>query len=103
MKIEGIDHIEFYVHDARRSAAVLCDGYGFQIAGHGGPKTGLPDQESVLVRHGRIQFLLTGGLHHAHPAAAYARRHGDGVAAVGIRTDDAAEASPPRSRAEPRR
>jgi 4-hydroxymandelate synthase len=92
MKIEGIDHIEFYVNDARRSAAVLCDGYGFQVAGHGGPNTGLPGQESLLVRQGRIQFLLTSGLQHAHPAAAYVRRHGDGVAAVAIRTDDAAEA-----------
>lgn len=92
MKIEGIDHIEFYVQDARRSAAVLCEGYGFQIAGHGGTKTGLPGQESLLLRQGRVQFLLTTGLHEAHPAAAYVGRHGDGVAVVGIRTDDTAEA-----------
>jgi 4-hydroxymandelate synthase len=92
MKIEGIDHVEFYVHDAPQAAAALCDGYGFSVAGHAAPRTGLPGQESLLVQQGRIKLLLTHGLHPGHPAAAYTRRHGDGVAVVAIRTDDAAEA-----------
>jgi len=92
MKIEGIDHVELYVRDPLRSAAALCYGYGFQIAGGASPATGLPGQESLLLRQGRIQLLLTRGLDAGHPAVAYTRRHGEGVAAVAILTDDAREA-----------
>jgi 4-hydroxymandelate synthase len=92
MKIDGFDHLEFYVRDVRQSAAALCDGYGFAVAGQAGPQTGQPGQESLLLRQGRIQLLLTQGLHPGHPAAAYTRHHGDGVAVVALRTSDAADA-----------
>ena len=39
MKIQGIDHIEFYVGDLRRWADDLTRAYGFRIYGRGGPAT----------------------------------------------------------------
>jgi 4-hydroxymandelate synthase len=88
MKIQGIDHIEFYVADLPSRAADLCAAFGFRACGYGGPDTGLPGQSSLLLRQGRAQILLTAGLAADHPATAYVRRHGDGVAAVALRTDD---------------
>ena len=88
MKIQGIDHIEFYVGDLRRWADQLCTAFGFLVHGRGGPDTGLPGQRSLLLRHGQAQILLTAALAPGHPAAAYVRRHGDGVAAIALRTDD---------------
>ena len=88
MKIQGIDHIEFYVGDLRRGAGNLTRAYGFRIYGHGGPATGLAGQETLLLRQGRAQLLLTTPLSQDHPAAAYLRTHGDGVAAIAFGTDD---------------
>jgi 4-hydroxymandelate synthase len=92
MNISGIDHIELYVGDARQTAFYLCTAFGFTVCGQGGPETGLAGQRSLLLRQGGIQMVLTSGLVAEHPATEYVRRHGDGVAIVGIGVDDAAQA-----------
>jgi 4-hydroxymandelate synthase len=89
MNISGIDHVELYVGDARQAAFYLWTAFGFKVCGQGGPETGLPGQRSLLLRQGGIQIVLTSGLVADHPATDYVRRHGDGVAIVGIGVDDA--------------
>ena len=74
MTIQGIDHLEFYVADARQAAGQLCDAYGFRVHGEGSPRTGLAGQRSVLVRLRDIRILLTSGLSADHPAVRYVRR-----------------------------
>ncbi|NUT53439.1 MAG: 4-hydroxyphenylpyruvate dioxygenase [Saccharothrix sp.] len=88
MNISGIDHIELYVGDARQAAFYLCTAFGFKVCGQGGPETGLAGQRSLLLRQGDIQVVLTTGLVPEHPATEYVRKHGDGVAIVGIGVDD---------------
>jgi 4-hydroxymandelate synthase len=88
--IHAVDHVEWYVADARQAARVWCAGYGFHIRGHGGPETGLPGQRSVLLAQGGIRILLTSGLHRDHPASEFVARHGDGVAVTAFGTGDAA-------------
>lgn len=87
MKIEGIDHIEFYVADAEQSAAELCDGYGFTVSGRSGPG---PRQgvHSVLTRHGTIRIRFTSAGDPGHPAARYVARHGDGPAVIAFGVAD---------------
>jgi 4-hydroxymandelate synthase len=92
MQVQRIDHVEFYVEDAETTAAQLCTGYGFRVAGSLGPDTGVPDHRSILLRQRDIQLLVTAGLTAEHPAAGYVRRHGDGLATVALATDDPAEA-----------
>jgi 4-hydroxymandelate synthase len=92
MKIHGIDHVEFAVADVTEFAGPLLDAYGFRVCGRGGPETGQPQERSLLLRQGRIQLLLRSGLTPDHPAARYVARHGDGVAAIGFGTGDAAAA-----------
>lgn len=92
MKIQGIDHIEFYVSDLTRHAGDLTRAYGFGVCGHGGPATGLPSQQSLLLRQGRAQLLLTTPLSDDHPAARYLHTHGDGVAVIAFGTDDVSSA-----------
>ncbi|WP_018350588.1 4-hydroxyphenylpyruvate dioxygenase [Longispora albida] len=88
MNISGIDHVEFYVGDARQTAFYLCTAFGFRICGQGGPETGLHGQRSLLLRQGDIRVLLTSGLVPEHPATEYVGRHGDGVAIIAFGTDD---------------
>ena len=92
MNISGIDHIELYVGDARQTALYLSTAFGFTVCGQGGPETGLAGQRSLLLRQGDIQVVLTSGLVVDHPATEYVRRHGDGVACIGIGVDDATAA-----------
>jgi 4-hydroxymandelate synthase len=88
MKIEGIDHIEFYVADAGQSAAQLCDGYGFTVRGRSGPGARQAGYHSVLTRHGTITILFTSAADPGHPAAQYVARHGDGPAVIAFSVAD---------------
>ncbi|MFJ9370909.1 4-hydroxyphenylpyruvate dioxygenase [Nocardia sp. NPDC101769] len=88
MEFHGIDHIELNVGDAQHSAFYLCTALGFRLVGQGGPETGLTGQRSLLLRQGRIQLLLTSGLHADHPATEFVVRHGDGVATIALETTD---------------
>ncbi|MDQ7910879.1 4-hydroxyphenylpyruvate dioxygenase [Phytohabitans sp. ZYX-F-186] len=90
MDVTTVDHVEFYAGDAERTARLLVEAYGFRRLGHGGP--GLPGQHTLLLGQGGIRVLVTAATDPAHPVAAYVRRHGDGVARIGLRVTDAAEA-----------
>jgi 4-hydroxymandelate synthase len=89
MNVGTIDHLEYYVGDVAETASQLCDAYGFQVRGRGGPDTGLTGCQSVLLRQRDITILLTEPVDGTHPAAEYVHRHGDGVAVVGLAVEDA--------------
>jgi 4-hydroxymandelate synthase len=88
MDIRQVDHVELYVGDAQQMTFYLCRAFGFEVLAQGGGT----DQRSVLLGHGAIRVLLTSGLIAGHPAAAYVRQHGDGVAVIGLATDDVVKA-----------
>jgi 4-hydroxymandelate synthase len=84
----AVDYVEFYVDDIERNIAWLVDGYGFAVRGSSGPAGGT---RSVHLGQGEIDLRLTESTED-HPARAYAARHGDGVADIGLRVPDAAAA-----------
>ena len=90
MNILTIDHVEFFVGDARQTAYYFCTAFGFRIVGQAGPETGRPGSRTLHLRHGDIDLLLTTGLEHSHPATEYVARHGDGIAVVAFAVQDAA-------------
>lgn len=92
MNILDVDHVEFYVGDARQAAFFLCTAFGFRIQGQGGPETGLTGQRSLLLGQGDSRVLLTSAMSADHPVAEFVSRHGDGVAVIAFGTDDAAVA-----------
>lgn len=89
MDIQSIDHLELFVEDAARTAGVLCAAYGFTVHGRGGHDTGLAGCRSILLRQRGITLLITSALGGDHRAAEYVRRHGDGVAVIGLAVPDA--------------
>jgi 4-hydroxymandelate synthase len=89
MNVRTIDHVEFYVGDARQTAYYFCTAFGFRVVGQAGPETGLAGQRTLHLRHGDIHLLLTSGLTADHPATEYVARHGDGVAVVAFAVHDA--------------
>jgi 4-hydroxymandelate synthase len=92
MDIGAVDHVEFYVGDARQSAFYLCTAFGFRVCGQSGPETGQENSRSLLLRQGGVEIVLTSALNSAHPAAAYVAQHGDGVANIAMEVTDAAKA-----------
>jgi len=82
METTNIDHVEFYVADARLFSFYLRAGFGFQLAGQAGPGGG-----SVLLCQGGIKLVVTsaGG---TGPVREFTGRHGDGVAVIGLGVDD---------------
>jgi 4-hydroxymandelate synthase len=86
--IRQVDHVELYVGDAQQMTFYMCSTFDFEVLGHGK----LAGQRSVLLGQGDIRLLLTSGLRGDQPATGYVQRHGDGVATIGLRTDDAEKA-----------
>jgi len=92
VKVTDVDHVEFYVGDAKQSSFYLSSAFGFGLCGQAGPETGFPDHKSLLLRQGGIQLLLTSPLAVSADAGAYVSRHGDGAAVIAFGADDAREA-----------
>jgi 4-hydroxymandelate synthase len=64
---------------------LLCDAYGFTVSGRSDAVAG---HRSALLTQGQIRLLLTTPESGDSPAAGYLRRHGDGIAVIGLLTDD---------------
>ncbi|MFJ6619289.1 4-hydroxyphenylpyruvate dioxygenase [Kitasatospora sp. NPDC091335] len=88
-----LDHVEFHVADVTAETTRLTAEYGFELlvppTERGGPAERCL---SALVGQAGIRLLVTQPLAAGHPATDYLERHGDGVAALGLRVPDAAGA-----------
>jgi 4-hydroxyphenylpyruvate dioxygenase len=90
--LEGIDHLELWVGNARQAAAFFSSTLGFDVVAHAGPETGRPDRASYVLEQGDIKLVMTGALHSESPIAEHVRGHGDGVRDVAFTVRDATEA-----------
>jgi len=89
LTLGGIDHLEWWVGNARQSAGFFASTFGFEIVAYAGPETGVDDRSSYVLRQGDIRFVVTGALHPSSPVAAHVRAHGDGVRDVALLVRDA--------------
>jgi 4-hydroxyphenylpyruvate dioxygenase len=84
----GWDCLEFWVGNARATAAFLMSCFGFRNSGYAGPETGVRDRVSYVLEQGEIRLVVTGALTADSPIADHVRRHGDGVHDLAWRVDD---------------
>src|SRR5436305_9474426 len=89
MEFNSIDHLELCVEDAGRTAVRWCESCGFTVRGRGGAEAG---GRSILLTQREIALLITSASTADHRAAEYLRRHGEGVAVVGLAVPDATAA-----------
>jgi 4-hydroxyphenylpyruvate dioxygenase len=89
LPLNGTDHLEFYVGNARQSAHFYRNAFGFQLAAYRGPETGTRDRASYVLVQNKVRFVLTTPLQPDHPIAEHIRRHGDGVRDIALWVDDA--------------
>jgi 4-hydroxyphenylpyruvate dioxygenase len=91
LPLKGMDHVEFYVGNAKQSAQFYRTVLGFHIRGYRGPETGCRDRASYLLEQGNIKFVLTSAIKSDHPVAAHVAKHGDGVKVLALGVNDAAK------------
>src|SRR6266545_2123539 len=71
LPLEGTDHIEFYVGNAKQAAHFYQSALGFQPVAYSGPETGVRERASYVVRQNKITFVLTTPLRAKHATSAW--------------------------------
>jgi 4-hydroxyphenylpyruvate dioxygenase len=89
LPLNGTDHVEFYVGNARQSAHFYRSAFGFRLVAYRGPETGMRDLASYVLVQDKIRLVLTTPLTPDHPISEHIRRHGDGVHDIALWVDDA--------------
>ena len=92
LPLEGTDHIEFYVGNAKQAAHFYQNALGFQPVAYSGPETGVRERASYVVRQNKITFVLTTPLRAKHAISDHVLKHGDGVKAIALKVKDATSA-----------
>jgi 4-hydroxyphenylpyruvate dioxygenase len=92
LRLIDVDHVRFYVGNAKQSAYFYAHCFGFEVAQYADLTTGSRQEAGYLLTQGNIRLLLTTGLHGDHPAQAEVARYGDGVKDVAFTVRDATAA-----------
>ncbi|MGQ0831940.1 MAG: 4-hydroxyphenylpyruvate dioxygenase [Microthrixaceae bacterium] len=90
-RLRGIDHLEWWVGNARAFTGFLESAFGFDVVADAGPETGRRDRVSYLLQQGDVRFMVSGALSAESPIAAHVREHGDGIRDICFLVDDPAE------------
>jgi 4-hydroxyphenylpyruvate dioxygenase len=92
MPLEGWDHVELWVGNAKQSAYWYERAFGFTTTAYAGPETGVRDRASYVVEQGDIRLVLTSGLRGDSEITRFACAHGDAVKDVALAVPDASDA-----------
>ena len=92
MPLDGWDHIELWVGNAKQAAYFYEHALGFTRVAYGGPETGIRDRASYVLEQGEIRLVLTSGLRSDSEVVQFVARHGDGAKDVALAVPDAAAA-----------
>ena len=95
--INGTDHIEFYVGNAKQASLYYRAAFGFQLVAYRGPETGCRDVASYLLQQDKIRFVVSTPIgpdlsERAKRIADHVFSHGDGVRDLALWVDDARDA-----------
>src|SRR3954454_7463405 len=88
LPLDGIDHVEFWVGNARQSSAYFRALWGFTPVAFSGLETGVRDRASYVMRQHDITIVLTAPLTPDGEIAEHVREHGDGVHDIAFAVDD---------------
>jgi 4-hydroxyphenylpyruvate dioxygenase len=86
--LRRIDHVRFFVGNARQSAYFYRNAFGFDVVGYAGLETGVRHEAGYVLRQGEITFVLASPLVSDHPDNARLITHGDGVQDIAIEVED---------------
>ncbi len=91
LPLNGTDHIEFYVGNAKQSAYYYQTAWGYELVAYAGPETGVRDRASYVLQQEKIRLVLTTSLDPNSEISQHHQQHGDGVKFLSIWVDDATQ------------
>src|SRR5213083_355594 len=89
MPLDGWDHVELWVGNAKQAAYFYEHAFGFTRTAYAGPETGVRDRASYVVEQGGIRLVLTSGLRADSEVTQFACRHGDGARDISLQVPSA--------------
>ncbi len=92
LPLRRIDHVRFFVGNAKQSAYFYRNAFGFDVVGYAGLETGVKHEAGYVLRQGEITFVLTSSLRANDPDNMRLMFHGDGVKDIALEVDDVAQA-----------
>ena len=92
LQLIDVDHVRFYVGNAKQSAFFYASAFGFQVEQIADLTTGSRDRAMYLLTQGNIRIVLESSLTKDGQAAREAMQYGDGVKDIALTVFDAEKA-----------
>jgi 4-hydroxyphenylpyruvate dioxygenase len=86
--LRKIDHVRFFVGNARQSAFFYRNAFGFDVVAYAGLETKVRHEAGYVLKQGEITFVLTSPLSEEHPESKRLITHGDGVMDIALDVPD---------------
>ena len=88
LPIQGYDHIEFYVGNAKQAAHFYDKTFGFKPVARRGLETGSRERASYVMQQGEVRFVFTSAYTPESEVTRHCALHGDGVKAIALTVGD---------------
>ena len=92
LPLKGLDHVEFWVGNARQAAHYYRALWGFTPVAYAGLETGVRDRSSFVMVQNDIRFVFTAPIGSDGELAEHVAKHGDGVHDIAFVVDDVTSA-----------
>jgi 4-hydroxyphenylpyruvate dioxygenase len=92
LRLRRIDHVRFFVGNARQSAYFYRNAFGFDVVAYAGLETRVRHEAGYVLRQGEITFVLASPLSRNHPESERLIQHGDGVQDIAFEVDNVVDA-----------
>src|SRR6266513_3111516 len=88
LPLRRIDHLRFFVGNARQSAYFYRNAFGFDVVAYAGLETKVRNEAGYVLKQGQITFVLASPLGEQHADSQRLIQHGDGVQDIALEVDD---------------
>src|ERR1700759_1482388 len=88
LALRRIDHVRFFVGNARQSAYFYRNAFGFDVVAYAGLETRTKHEAGYILKQGDITIVLASPLNPSHHEAYRLIIHGDGVQDIALEVDD---------------
>jgi 4-hydroxyphenylpyruvate dioxygenase len=92
MQIKSIDHVHFWVGNAKHAMYYWWKAFGFKPVAYSGLETGNRRYASYVLESGKIRFVVSAPYAPSDEMAAHHMLHGDGVKVIALEVEDVARA-----------
>ncbi|HJQ15279.1 MAG TPA: VOC family protein, partial [Anaerolineales bacterium] len=92
LQIKSIDHVHFYVGNAKHAMYYWWKAFGFKPVAYSGLETGNRAFASYVLESGQARFVISAAYSPTHEIAGHHMVHGDGVKMIAFEVDDVEKA-----------